>query len=247
MKQFGILSLAGLLFSQIAFAKIEFSVGGGQSSALVESSIGAEDITIQSPNVNVYFGYMLKSFPLSFGLFVSQKNFDMAEVTKEQSSNAESFYENSTIFPTRADITSSEASGSWSGFVYGGQVSVSPGWKYFDPYIRTSYQVGTLKSVLDFKSDGDYMGDAISYDFKIENDFQATVLQYGLGFRIPMGALFVYADYSIEKTTLTSGDMTYTSRSTVAGVEDISVITDSESTSDNFEGSALSAGLGLSF
>lgn len=241
------LLLAAAVISSSAFARIEVEIGAGQATKKVTADESLDDVEVKSTDLNLYFGYRFDRFPLSIGLLVSQKNYDVAELSKQISANARYFYEDPSIFPSPAEITSAEAKGSWKGLVYGPQFSLSFGWRYFDPYLRGSYQVGTLKSVIDYTSSGNYMGDPVAYDYSFENDLKASLIQYAIGFRIPMGMTYFFADYGVEKLKTTTDEQTFKSRTLQGGVESENSQTFTDSATDNSDGKIFRAGLGLSF
>ncbi|MBC7530985.1 MAG: hypothetical protein H7318_05345 [Oligoflexus sp.] len=247
MKIYSAAALLLLTISGSALANIEIELSGGRSTKLIKGENDESDVTVLSPDMNFYFGYRAHSFPLSIGFLVSQKNYDIVEYSKQLAVNAKSFYEDSSLFPSTADITTAESTGTWKGTVFGPQISISCGWKIFDPYLRGSYQVGTLKSVIDYKSTGNSMGSPVEYDFKIANDLKVSLLQYGLGFRIPMGMLYFLADVGIEKMSSTSANQTASTRTLVRTVEDTNTQTFTDTTKSDSDGQVAKVGLGLSF
>ena len=234
-----------LAVSSPAFADFEMELGGGQSTKLIEGLAGQSDVTAVSPDLTLYFGYRLMTFPLSFGLLASQKSYDISKLSSQYSLNASDFYEDSTLFPSAADITTAESSGSRSGLVLGPQVSLSLGFSQLDPYFRISYQMGTLKSLIDYQSTGEYLGNPIAYDFQIESDLKSSLLQYGLGVRLALGFTYIFADYCLEKLIATSDSETLTVRSLQAGIDSTNAQKTADSTKDDFDGQAFKIGFGL--
>ncbi len=242
-----IVVFAFLALSPSAFANVEIEIAAARAKHVLQNEGSQFNLSIPCQALDFYVGYRLKKFPLSLGLLASQKNYDMAELSRDLSANAKSFYEDPNRFPSVADVGTAKSSGSRRGLVYGPQMSISLLWKHFAPYLRVSYQLGNLQNTIDYKSTGNYMGAPLAYDFQIDGEVKASLLQYAVGFRIPFGISYLFVDLGMEKMKTTADGLSLTEKATQSGFESIQEKTYSDDNPTQSRGLLSRLGVGLSF
>ncbi len=248
MKLIQSLLLLSLGFSSSAHAAIEIELAGGQSSELIEGTTEEEeDSLLKTSNISLYLGYRFKSFPLSLGFIGTQRTYDMSEAVEDDKAALGAFYQDPDLFDPPATILSQDMKMSRKGLLYGPQMTLGIEWKYFQPYIRASYQVGTISNDIDYQSTGEFQGSALAFDLKAEEKFKAALTQYGLGFRIPIKMVYLFVDILKESLKLSADSGTYSGRVAIGDFEQELNIVGDDSLEDKYEAVLGKIGLGLVF
>lgn len=247
-----LLLLTVLAASYPAHASVEIEISGGPSSKTLEDDDeddGREEtVDVKSTDIALAIGYRFKNF-LSFGLIASYKNYDLKASAESLSPIARGFYTDAETFPSgSAAIESESASGSSKGIVFGPQITLAYPGKYFQPYFRAAYQMGTLKTVHEYKTSGSYASTPLHYDIKIEEDRKSTFTQLGLGLRVPMGkSLYFFTDAALEQMAFKSEAAKFTATAKFDGETFVGSATNPESIDDKGGGSLLKIGFGANF
>jgi hypothetical protein len=221
-----------------SFAAVDLEVSGASSTQIIEDKERNREDKVKSNDVGIYIGYRLGStWSMSLGLLVNQKNYDYSSLVKNSFNDGESDEE--TFSLPLSNIESSS-----KGLLFGPQITVGYGWKYFEPYLRAAYLTGTMKLNSNMDIRGDIEGTTVAGSIETTTDQKVSFTQVGLGFRIPFSISYFFLEYMYEKSAATYEDGYATFSTTEPEVASESLKIDGGET-DESSGSVVKLGFGF--
>jgi hypothetical protein len=210
-----------LAYANTAYCFIDVQIMGGQRSGAVNYTLTDGDHSKKVTATELGGALHVSPFPfvpVAFGVIGSSYNYNLNSLSNAIATDA---------IGTPNPLISTLGTGSRSGMVYGPDVMVWLPLGFFQPYVRLSYLLGTEKQTQKI-SIGTVSGvvPSGSTAFAVNDQYNVKETSYSFGFRFqPIIFFSVFAEYAIDRGTVTHSSTSFTTVETSDGAATTSTST----------------------